>query len=455
MKNELRGFLKVFGFTFMQAVKGKTIIVSTLMLALLSASIFPLMQKLTQVDTTSVKKVVFVNETNFSFSELSSCMKDIPGYDKIEITFSKQSKEEEIKALENGEDTKKQVLVIASMQEDGFYLEFIKNKDGSLSEANINIFAENFIDAFQKSLAQEIGVSLEQLSYLQSNVETEIKYINEIIEEGQEETEETEESGKVRFMLDSTEYNIYFALAFLSMMFIMLSGESIATSIVTEKSTRVIEYLMISVRPMAIIVGKVLAMLVVMMMQIGISAIIAIISGFIFGNKSGGGVTQMITDVAPSLAENLNVGSVIIGLLFLAFGFMFYSFIAGLAGAAVSKLEEVAEGMKIYSLATIIGIYVSMFMAMSAQGAEPNAVFKYVAFFLPLSSVFCIPEFLMMGKISVFVAIASLMVLIAALIGLAYFVSKVYESMILHRGEPIKLKEMLHLGMNKKKVVKK
>ena len=101
------------------------------------------------------------------------------------------------------------------------------------------------------------------------------------------------------------------------------------------------------------------------------------------------------------------------------------------------------------------GTIVSMFMAMSAQGAEPNAVFKYVAFFLPLSSVFCIPEFLMMGKISVFVAIASLMVLIVALIGLAYFVSKVYESMILHRGEPIKLKDMLRLGMNKKKAVKK
>ena len=80
MKNELRGFLKVFGFTFMQAVKGKAIIVSTLMLALLSASIFPLMQKLMQVDTTSVEKVVFINETNFSFLELSSCIKDIPAH---------------------------------------------------------------------------------------------------------------------------------------------------------------------------------------------------------------------------------------------------------------------------------------------------------------------------------------------------------------------------------------
>ena len=41
MKNELKGFGKVFGFTFMQAIKGKAIIVSTLMLAILSAAIFP------------------------------------------------------------------------------------------------------------------------------------------------------------------------------------------------------------------------------------------------------------------------------------------------------------------------------------------------------------------------------------------------------------------------------
>ena len=38
MKNELKGFGKVFGFTFMQAIKGKAIIVSTLMLAILSAA---------------------------------------------------------------------------------------------------------------------------------------------------------------------------------------------------------------------------------------------------------------------------------------------------------------------------------------------------------------------------------------------------------------------------------
>ena len=42
MKNELRGFGKVFSFTFVQAIKGKAIIVSTLMLVILSASMFPL-----------------------------------------------------------------------------------------------------------------------------------------------------------------------------------------------------------------------------------------------------------------------------------------------------------------------------------------------------------------------------------------------------------------------------
>lgn len=452
MKNEFRGFGKVFAFTFVQAIKGKAIIVSTLMLALLSAVIFPLMQNFTQVDTTSVKTVVFLNETDYTFSELITCVNEIPGYEKVEINFSDKAKEEEIKDLETGEDNNKKVLVIASMQEDGFHLEFIKNKDGSLSEANIEIFAENFLGAFQTALAFESGVSKEQLSYLQSNMETEIKYINEVMEEEQEGVDET---GKERFMLDSTEYNTFIAIMFLCMMFIMLSGESIATSIVTEKSTRVIEYLMISVRPMAIITGKVFAMLLVMLMQIGFSVMVATISGLVSGNGNSKSMTQMITDVVPSLAENLNPVSVLVSLLFLILGFLFYAFIAGLAGAAVSKLEEVAEGMKVYSFAMLIGVYLSMFLAMMSQGSEPNAVFKYVAIFLPFSSVFCVPEFLVMGKISIGIALASLLVLLASLILLAYFVSRVYESMILHRGEPLKLKQVLQFGKNMKKVVKK
>lgn len=96
-----------------------------------------------------------------------------------------------------------------------------------------------------------------------------------------------------------------------------------------------------------------------------------------------------------------------------------------------------------------------MFLGMMSQGTYPNPIHKYIAMFLPLSSVFCIPEFLMMGKISVGIALASLLVLFICLGLLAYFVSRVYESMILHRGEPMKLKGIIQLGMNKKKVVKK
>ena len=61
----------------------------------------------------------------------------------------------------------------------------------------------------------------------------------------------------------------------------------------------------------------------------------------------------------------------------------------------------------------------------------------------------------MMGKISVGIALASLLVLFICLGLLAYFVSRVYESMILRRGEPMKLKGIIQLGMNKKMVVKK
>lgn len=451
MKNELRGFGKVFSFTFVQAIKGKAIIVSTLMLVILSASMFPLMKKFSQTDTTDVETVVFFNETDYSFSDLEACMKEIPGYEKVKLSPANQTKEEAIKEFESGKDTKKKVLLLVSMEDGQFNLEFIKNKDSGISETGIEMFSEKVMGAFQTALALENGVSKEQLSYLQSTVETEIKYINEVMKETEENSDET---GKERLILSATEYNIFFVLLFLSMMFIMLSGESIATSIVTEKSTRVIEYLMISVRPMAIIVGKILAMLLVMLMQIGVSVLVAGVSSVVFGNEGDSSMTQMIGNVAPSLGENLNLLSVFISLIFLILGFLFYSFIAGLAGAAVSKLEEVAEGMKIYSMAMLIGAYLSMFLGIMSQGAGANPALKYAAIYLPLSSVFCVPEFLMMGKISLGMALTSLLVLLVCLVILAYFVSRVYESMILHRGEPIKVKDMIRLGSNKKKAVK-
>ena len=57
-------------------------------------------------------------------------------------------------------------------------------------------------------------------------------------------------------------------------MIVSLSGGSIATSIVTEKTTRVVEYLMINVRPMALIVGKILASLVMVFVQHWVSVIL-------------------------------------------------------------------------------------------------------------------------------------------------------------------------------------
>lgn len=51
------------------------------------------------------------------------------------------------------------------------------------------------------------------------------------------------------------------------MMFINMSGSQIALAIVTEKSTRVVEYLMINVRPMALIVGKIMASLTTVLIQ--------------------------------------------------------------------------------------------------------------------------------------------------------------------------------------------
>ena len=84
----------------------------------------------------------------------------------------------------------------------------------------------------------------DQADVLSRNVETQVmKLKNQTIPEMTE-------------RLSTIEYGIIMVISCLAMMFVAISGEGIASSIVTEKSSKITEYLLTSVRPLALIVGK-------------------------------------------------------------------------------------------------------------------------------------------------------------------------------------------------------
>ena len=129
-------------------------------------------------------------------------------------------------------------------------------------------------------------------------------------------------------------------------LFIMIFayGQTVAQSIATEKTSRVMELLLTSVRPLAVVIGKVLAMGCVSILQF---LLIGIVGGISFAATApfgiGGDLVNMLQNADVQTGENAQIVEAFNGsfgsmtplsfvLIFVIFilGFLFYALIAAL-----------------------------------------------------------------------------------------------------------------------------
>ena len=78
-------------------------------------------------------------------------------------------------------------------------------------------------------------------------------------------------------------------------------------------------------------------------------------------------------------------------------------------------------------------------------------MFSYLVYYLPFSSVFLVPIYLILGKISLQTGIISMVILAVSTLLVWFFVTKVFESVLYHNGSVVKLKEILEIYRNNKR----
>ncbi len=156
-----------------------------------------------------------------------------------------------------------------------------------------------------------------------------------------------------------------------------------------------------------------------------------------------------------SLLSGVNVPNVIIAILLILAGILFYSIIAGVAGASVSKLEEMAEGLKLYQFVMITGSYMGIFLCIIQLSGGGNEMLTNIFCIFPISSPFIAPVSILLGKISMGCAVLGLVALLICVAGLFLFASRVYESLIFYNGKVLKTKDILQIAKNRKKALKK
>lgn len=442
MKNNMTGWRDVFVFTLTQSIKSKAYIGMLIFMLVLALASAPLLGMLgggttTEEGAADAEKLDAVSKVycvwNSALPQLSFApVKEQEGLSHITFTYTDAPME----TLPEGE-TDAVLLTVTDEPEGYVSLVFAVGEEEPATDA-ISLLTQTVQECFSEHLLTLAALTETQRAQIEAEVTTEVLF--------------ADETGGIRTEEDTSisdqQYWVIYGILFVVMMIITMSGSQIASSIVSDKSSRVLEYVLTSIRPLALIVGKVLAMLVAVILQL-----VALLVGVLLSSKlysilfGGSGESIFAQYLTPELVANLNPLNILICLVMVGLGLVFYATLAGIAGATVSRMEEASQSLTMFTLLVIVGAYVGIGAAGSLMGVGENTFVTFALIF-PLSSSMLLPGAILIGKASLLTACLGAVVLVLMIVLLFRFAARIFETLILHNGNRIRLKELFAIFKN-------
>lgn len=240
---------------------------------------------------------------------------------------------------------------------------------------------------------------------------------------------------------------IQYGYSILAMILCLMSASYVIRAVVEEKDSRLVELLLVSVKPMALLAGKILAV-----MAFTFGWLLAMLAGFgvscgLTAGLMGSGVLQKqlsgLLAAVPRVQEDLwqAAGVLLVLLVSLGLGYLTMSLIGGVAGACCSGMEEAGEATGPVMLLTMAG-----YLASCVAGAVPSGPVAVFSTLCPIVSIFCAPVQFAGGNVSIWLVLASWAIQAAVIWGLLTLASRVYAGLIVHRGSRVKLRELMSMA---------
>jgi ABC-2 type transport system permease protein len=201
---------------------------------------------------------------------------------------------------------------------------------------------------------------------------------------------------------------------------ISVYGSQIALGIGEEKSSRVVEVLLSAVRPVQLLVGKVLGIGLLALAQVAGMVVVFIIAGFASGS---------------SLVHGATLGVVLAGGVFAVIGYAFYCTAFAAAGSLVSRQSDVNSTVMPVQLPLILA-YALSYTVIYANGAN---AFYHVLGFLPPTAPIAMPVLYASGDVPLWQVIVSAVLCAAGTVWMARVAVRIYTNSILRTGARIKL----------------
>lgn len=236
------------------------------------------------------------------------------------------------------------------------------------------------------------------------------------------------------------------AAGYLLMMFIIIYGNMVMRSVIEEKTNRIIEIIVSSVKPIYLMIGKITGtslagvtqfVIWVLIGGILITTATVILGPAAFENPANAGVLNGAQDMTQMQAilndiQQLPLATLITCFfLFFIGGYFLYASIYTAIGAAVDNETDTQQFMLPVILPLMLAIYVGFFSVMDNPDGTVAVVFSYIPLTSPIVMLMRIP----FGNIAWWEIGLSLLILYTTILFVAWLAAKIYRIGILMYGK--------------------
>src|SRR5690554_808667 len=241
---------------------------------------------------------------------------------------------------------------------------------------------------------------------------------------------------------------------YLLFMFIIIYGNMIMRSVIEEKSSRVIEVIVSSVKPHLLLLGKIfgttLAGITQFLIWVVLIGIFSTIASSIFGIDpssvsttqqaaiTGGDSTQQIMMQLFAEIQSLEfLNLIIMFILFFIGGYLLYASLYAAIGAAVDSETDTQQFMLPILMPLMLAVYVGAFTVIENPHGSVSQIFSYIPFTSPVVMLMRIPF-----GVPLWQQLISVGLVFVTFLGAVWFAAKIYRVGILMYGKKPTYKEL-------------
>ncbi|MBQ8638891.1 MAG: ABC transporter permease [Lachnospiraceae bacterium] len=446
---QIKGIGKVFQFTLAQQLKTKSYVALTtvvlILCLMLPAGIMSLVEVIGSSEEETVPpalETVYVVDRTKEEPVSLSVLNQLKKKDFSDLVYEDAGTDVET-ALELAAGNAYSLVLVMDKTDDGYTMNVLTPENSLLTDTDTDGLCEVVNSGFSLVLMQKSGLSAAQLLQMSIPTTTEIAEV----EEGEVESEEEDAMELLKMVLG-------LILPFLNIMIlyflVLMYGQSIGNNVIIEKTSKLMDTFLVSVKPGALIFGKVLAITLSSILQFSLWAAAVIVS-FAVGsvlvrtiNPDTEMVLLQIFDSLSLFSGLFSVSGIILALFMVFGGFLLYCSIAAIGGALAGKPEDLSSTNALFVLILLISFFCTLY-AGGIEGLGMGSGNSGWLDWVPFTAIMITPSRILLGEVSLIKGIGSLLIVILTSGLILAIAGKIYRMLSFFRGDVPKIGKLLKL----------